>query len=36
MRSGLPMGGLPRCREVGCPTDYDGYMVWYIRFFSKV
>ena len=30
MRSGLLTGGLPRCREVGCPTDYDGYMVWYI------
>ena len=33
---GLPTGGLPRCREVGCPTDYDGYMVRYIWFLSKV
>ena len=36
MRSGLPMGGLPRCREVGCPTDYDGYMLRYIWLLSKV
>ena len=35
MRSGLPTGGLPRCHEVGCPTDYDGYMVRYIWFLSK-
>ena len=35
MRSGLPTGGLPRCREVGCPTDYDGYMVRYIVGFFK-
>ena len=30
VRSGLSTGGLPRCREVGCPTDYDGFMVRYI------
>ena len=36
VRSGLPTGGLPRCREVRCPTDYDGYMVRYIWFLSKV
>ena len=33
---GLLTGGVPRCREVGCPTDYDGYMVRYIWFLSKV
>ena len=33
---GLPTGGLPRCREVECPTDYDRYMVRYIWFLSKV
>ena len=32
VRSGLPTGGLPRCREVGCPKDYDGFMVRYIWF----
>ena len=30
MRSCLPTGGLPRCREVGCPTDCDGYMIQFI------